>query len=236
MNEYQSHYQRPTESGGQSQALTTGGHAQEHKIQNQKQVPNHDHNEGYVEHQVHEGSTPVIPTDRENDSQYREDNQTKSSGQYENEDKSGYQDQRKAFHEEKAEMHSRNVPRMPAHHISEHTQPSRQLAGVEEQRTSGNTSWADHEASEEYGVSVRSPYAFVTIAYNNLSATNAIILANSLLLTNNKTMSYEDQNGENVTIQIPFIILIGGNIDPVLKEAIYMVFDEVCPEISTDRN
>ena len=75
--------------------------------------------------------------------------------------------------------------------------------------------------------SISSPYAFVTIAYNNLSATNAIILANSLLLTNNKSMNYIDTNGNKNTIQIPFIILIGGNIDPVLKDAIYMIFDEV---------
>jgi hypothetical protein len=67
----------------------------------------------------------------------------------------------------------------------------------------------------------------VTIAYNNLSATNAIILANSLLLTNNKSMSYTDEFGNKNIIQVPFVILLGGSIDPSLKDAIFMVFDEV---------
>lgn len=73
-----------------------------------------------------------------------------------------------------------------------------------------------------------SQFAYVTIAYNNLSATNAILLANSLLLTNNKTlMLTNDQLMKRSVVQIPFVILIGGNIDPSLKEAIYMIFDEV---------
>jgi len=52
-------------------------------------------------------------------------------------------------------------------------------------------------------------------------------LANSLVITNNKSMNITDKNGEKVLIQIPFIILIGGSIDPILKDAIYMIFDEV---------
>ncbi|XP_054159120.1 uncharacterized protein LOC128957401 [Oppia nitens] len=83
----------------------------------------------------------------------------------------------------------------------------------------------DHQYEEPEGMT--SPYAFVTIAYNNLSATNAVILANSLFLTNNKTMNIKDEKGNRHLINIPFIIIIGGNINPILKEAIYMVFDEV---------
>ena len=88
--------------------------------------------------------------------------------------------------------------------------------------------WSESVVGEEdNSMTISSPFAFVTIAYNNLSATNAIILANSLLLTNNKSMNVMDKNGNKNIINIPLIILIGGNIDPVLKEAIYMVFDEV---------
>ena len=40
-------------------------------------------------------------------------------------------------------------------------------------------------------------------------------------------MLTNDQLMKRSVVQIPFVILIGGNIDPSLKEAIYMIFDEV---------
>jgi hypothetical protein len=89
------------------------------------------------------------------------------------------------------------------------------------------SSVSNREEDHSEQVSLSSPFAFVTIAYNNLSATNAIILANSLLLTNNKSMSYTDEFGNKNIIQVPFVILLGGSIDPSLKDAIFMVFDEV---------
>jgi hypothetical protein len=89
------------------------------------------------------------------------------------------------------------------------------------------SSVSNREEDHSEQVSLPSPFAFVTIAYNNLSAANAIILANSLLLTNNKSMIYTDEFGNKNMIQIPFVILLGGSIEPSLKDAIFMVFDEV---------
>ncbi|RWS17201.1 DENN domain-containing protein 4C-like protein, partial [Dinothrombium tinctorium] len=68
------------------------------------------------------------------------------------------------------------------------------------------------------------PYAIVTIAYNNLSAVNAIILANSFRLTNNSVIT-DWRTSKKVFI--PFIIFLGGTIDPLLRHAIEMIFDEV---------
>lgn len=57
--------------------------------------------------------------------------------------------------------------------------------------------------------------AYVTIIYNNLSAINAIILANSLIITRKSPT------------HVPFIVLIGGKIDPILRSAVDSVFDQV---------
>lgn len=66
------------------------------------------------------------------------------------------------------------------------------------------------------------PFAFVTIVYDNLSAINAIILCNSLSLSCTKQVRYNDH-----VVQIPFVALITGHVDPVLKEFLPTVFDEV---------
>lgn len=60
--------------------------------------------------------------------------------------------------------------------------------------------------------------AYVTIVYNNLSAINAIILANSIIITRKQS---EQSNS------IPFIVLLGGKIDPTLRQSIEMLFDQV---------
>ena len=66
------------------------------------------------------------------------------------------------------------------------------------------------------------PYAFVTLAYSNISAVNAIILANSLILTSQRSVIKDGQR-----IKIPFVIILGGAIDPNLVTVINTVFDEV---------
>lgn len=76
------------------------------------------------------------------------------------------------------------------------------------------------------------PYAYVTIAYNNLSATNAILLANSIQFYNNKVLNVlEHNNGHNKRIvtqfHIPTVILICDTIHELLREIIDQVFDKV---------
>ena len=66
------------------------------------------------------------------------------------------------------------------------------------------------------------PFAFVTIVYDNLSAINAIILCNSLTLSCTKQVRHNGQ-----LVQIPFVALITGHVDPVLKDFLPTVFDEV---------
>lgn len=77
----------------------------------------------------------------------------------------------------------------------------------------------DEQQESEYD---EQPYAFVTMAYSNLSAANAVILANSVQLTSQRSVML---NGRR--IEIPFVIILGGAIDPLLKNIIYEVFDDV---------
>lgn len=67
-----------------------------------------------------------------------------------------------------------------------------------------------------------SPYAFVTIIYDDLSAINAIILANSLILSSKKQLQ-ED----NYIYSLPFVAVLSGNINSVLLDYLPNVFDEV---------
>ncbi|RWS26766.1 glycogenin-2-like isoform X3 [Leptotrombidium deliense] len=88
-------------------------------------------------------------------------------------------------------------------------------------------------------VGMKSPFAVVTIANTNLMAANAIVMVNSFHLTNNNVV-VDSKSGSKIFI--PFVIILGGSIDPLLKQAINMIFDEIvghitnllfdCPELS----
>lgn len=81
------------------------------------------------------------------------------------------------------------------------------------------------------------PYAYVTLAYDNLSTVNAILLANSIQLFNNQVLSVlEDDfahgsNGSKRILHqyhIPTVILLcDANINRTLKQLAYQVFDKV---------
>jgi hypothetical protein len=66
------------------------------------------------------------------------------------------------------------------------------------------------------------PFAFVTIVYDNLSAVNAIILANSLVLSSAKRITYDEK-----TFKIPLIVVLGGPVDKLLLNHFDNIFDEV---------
>ena len=196
----------------------------EHKAQNDNENVRHDeHHEGY---ERHEGTEPsAIYSGVSSDQQYRGENQH-ISRQHNIQNETRRESHRNVVSPNDSFVNSRNVPQPPPSQSPQYENQEQRYED-REQSTSDYASVAHDEIREVDETGMSSQYAFVTIAYNNLSATNAIILANSLVLTNNRTMSYFDDKGNNITIQIPFVILIGGNIDPVLKEAIFMVFDEV---------
>ena len=65
----------------------------------------------------------------------------------------------------------------------------------------------------------------MTIVYDNLSAVNAIILCNSLTLSSAKQVR---DHATGRLVRIPFVALVTGNVDSVLKDFLPDVFDEVC--------
>lgn len=67
-----------------------------------------------------------------------------------------------------------------------------------------------------------SPYAFVTIVYDDMSAINAIVLANSVTLSSKKEVKEGDR-----LIKLPFVVLISGPINSILLDYLPNVFDEV---------
>ena len=89
----------------------------------------------------------------------------------------------------------------------------------------GSNASSEHIFNQSYQeeFTAESVNAYVTIIYNNSSAINAIILANSIIIT-------RDQSNH-----IPFIALLGGKIDPTLRHAIDMVFDQVINLVSDFR-
>ena len=88
--------------------------------------------------------------------------------------------------------------------------------------------YLNHFYLEEEIVIDHCPYAYVTLAYSNLSAVNAILLANSLQLYNNKVLNLLDDSKKIITrYHIPVVILICDKINNDLRNIIYQVFDKV---------
>ena len=77
----------------------------------------------------------------------------------------------------------------------------------------------DQSNQEDY---IQPPFAFVTIVYDNLSAVNAIILANSMVLSTAKRITRDGQ-----TFSIPHVVMIGGLIDDIFLNHFDNIFDEV---------
>ena len=131
--------------------------------------------------------------------------------------------------------HEKNVPRQEyhepivAHHDHEvrHEEPSQSHQFSETKVLPEEFPEISVEALEESLVeySQEEPYAYVTLVYNNLSAVNAIVLANSVILTTQKRIVIFGK-----MYRIPFVVLLEGNIDPLLKKALAMVFDQVISE------
>lgn len=77
------------------------------------------------------------------------------------------------------------------------------------------------------------PYAYVTIVYNNLSALNAIVLANSICFYNNQTLNVlENHDFVEKRIErqfyIPLVVMLYGSVEQELVRILHQVFDDVC--------
>lgn len=90
----------------------------------------------------------------------------------------------------------------------------------------------DKTNEPEYFEYQTSPYAYVTIVNNNLSAVNAILLANSLRFYNNQLLNVLGKSDFYIKrierqYQIPIVVLLCQKIDVNLHNLLEQVFDEV---------
>ncbi|KAI1301402.1 Glycogenin-2 [Halotydeus destructor] len=69
------------------------------------------------------------------------------------------------------------------------------------------------------------PFAIVTMAHSNLTAVNAILLANSLILTSHRSVMMDGKR-----VNIPLAIILSPSVDPILRKVISMVFDDILPQ------
>lgn len=105
------------------------------------------------------------------------------------------------------------------------------VPSFEEQQQQHQSNWTSEVESSTC------PYAYVTLAYDNLSTVNAILLANSIQLFNNQVLNVlEDSEQDNLKsskrivhqYHIPTVILLcDSNINRTLKQVVYQVFDKV---------
>lgn len=114
-------------------------------------------------------------------------------------------------------------------------QDGREFENTEKTPAGGDIVYDDTISGIDYNEmkeAEHSPYAYVTIAYDNLSALNAILLANSIQLYNNKVFSVienDDSLSKKILRQyhIPTVILICDSINSTLRNVVYQVFDKV---------
>lgn len=112
---------------------------------------------------------------------------------------------------------------------AEPSQPRAVTASEARQRVPNGSADVEYSAG---GVAGRCPYAYVTIVSSNLSAINAILLANSIRFYNNQLFNVlANDEGQSKQIRhqyhIPIVALLASRIDSQLAHIVRQVFDEV---------